>query len=877
MHGNIEAFWHPASELLAIGISAPDGEVGLDGRMSEYAVFTAVAEGAEQFLASVVEPRRHAFWTVLRLPRNHRYIHVRSLSEGDRIDDVAFLLVQDADILDGDYRIAAALTGTHADVVHVRKFSDILPEEQIVQILSPLFGDALVSIASHRQSRADGEHRTILVGPAKLIWPLDSRVQVEALPVEDDHSAPRRPPGQAAIQQFVATEDPPRARLRLYLNAGSDQSDLSLNRFTLVHVMHQRRFFELLYERRQQSRSRAAQVEALPLKTIRTWFKDEIDFDAVEADKSILVVNLASEIAAAGRGDKADIEVTVGKDTPYVDVEFLCAALGDDIGIASSLATEGDFSVRPTDPGGDPRIRLFRLRIDRLEPLMVEGRDEMFRKIMAFATMEETRLGAKPAQPSADGRRWAAFLQRLGLPPAIERLRLSSNPIGALLLAAWSEIIQGRRIDAVTVTSEFQQFRRAPALVAALARFPRLSSGMNSPDSAAGSGEISLPRQIAATLGAPDLVPASIPATGWGNIWRALAEPDLAPRLITARISLDGESYDLRTMGEVVQELYDEQRVNMALECGVDRAAQGLRAAQESTDALREYLDRRRKKTWTPLSSVLRLRDIVREFVEDLSYAEGPEAAAPSETPDERDFATTLAAVENLIAQAAKTLPSDGTVRSISNLFEARKRNSRLDRRSLRQMEQKLIGLLGVPGSDKLANELTETLERWAGLPDFTESMKPRLRLLGDGARRKRDVVTAIVNRVRLSRPEDSRHDFDLQRSELSRRIRQRLVDGRQAGQDLKDLANDLAAYGDILVHHRAWLALQDLTRKFGSLGHSPLELQRFNQRFTTWPLRAAEIWDEAKHLAAALADAEREQFARALTPPDLGETAAPQ
>jgi hypothetical protein len=64
---------------------------------------------------------------------------------------------------------------------------------------------------------------------------------------------------------------------------------------------------------------------------------------------------------------------------------------------------------------------------------------------------------------------------------------------------------------------------------------------------------------------------------------------------------------------------------------------------------------------------------------------------------------------------------------------------------------------------------------------------------------------------------------------------------------------------------------------KFASLGHSPLELQRFNQCFTTSPLRAAEIWDEAKQHAAALADAEREQFARALTPPDLGETAAPQ
>lgn len=866
MQTNFEAFWNPGSGELAIGVPGQDAEI--DGHALEYAVFTAVDEGTHPILVSVIQQQRDAFWSIVRLPTDHRYVQLSPFSERDRAAETAFLLVSDQDIADADHRIAVAQTGAQSEAIQLRNFGDILSQDLIVTNLSRLFGEALVSIVSHRRSRAKTDGRPIMIGPAKMIWPLDSRIQIETIPTERLHSPDRRRlPGLAAIQQHLAAEDPPRVRLRLYLNAGENSGEFSYNRFSLVHVMHQRRLYERLKEQQErlneqrgQSRSKAL-VEALLLRTIRDWLgDDQLHFDAAETDASILVVNLGTMLAATEDEGKADIVVTAGPGSTYVDVEFCSAAIGDDVGIASTLAGEGDFTVRPADRGGDDRIRLFRLRIDRLDPLQISSSDRIFRDVMACAGLEEMTRGAQKQSPAADGRRWTELLKRLNLPPNVERRgRLSSNPIGALLVSAWSELLQGRRLDPATAAAELQEFRRAPAITATLARFPRLSRGAVDIDAAINL-DTDLPVQIALALGAPQLVPPIASPREWPNIWRTLVEPSVVHQLIDARIRIDGAPADWRNVRDTAAELHDEQRVRTAIECSIDRDM------PEASEALRRYLEDRNNGTWTPLSTLSELPRIIRELVEDPIYQEQLEQGAPPEIPDDRDFDTMRSTVRGLLTEAQRAMPLNLSVKAMEREFDQRAKSKKLDRRLLRQFEQRLTKMVGLPGSDKLADELTKSLETWANLPDFAEQIRPRLRLLGSGPRRKRDIVEAIVSRVRPQAPKSKRYELDQRRSELSLRVHDKLTSNQKAAQDLKELAADIAGYADILLHHRAWIALDELAQKIESID-PPIELKRFQQRMKTWPCKAAETWEMGKHLASSFSG-ESERLEDALSPP---------
>jgi hypothetical protein len=792
------------------------------------------------------------------LPAQHRYIWLHPIPHAaSGISDLAFALVSDEEISDGERRVAAAQIGAGYEALYCRSFPDVLPEEEVVKILSRLFGDNLVSVASHLQSRSFTESGPLHIGPAKLLWPANSRLQVEPLRMQGEYLAASHSPGPAAIQQHVVSEEPPRVHLRLHFNTSLGLTDLLLNRFVLVHAMHQRRFFERQTQQRQQHGR--AHVEALSLETIRGWLNDiELYFEAAETKESILVANLASEIAAVDQR-RPEIRITVAKDDSYVDVEFICAALGDDVGIASSFAIDGDVTVRPTDPGGDPRVRLFRVGEEWLEPLRLEGREEIFRTILSGVAKEE-QLVARPS-PSGDSRRhWATFLERLGLSAALDALKLWSNPIGALLLAAWAEIAKERRDDSTRALTDFQQFRRVPALVSAAKRiFGPEHQGINFE---AAAGEVGLPRQIAAALGGADLVPSTASMPGWENLWQVVASTDIAPKLIEARISLDGSSGNLADIAATATELHEEQRAKTALECSLDRGR------SQDAAALQEYLDRRRNALWSTFASVKNLPALLQELLGDTI---APEVPATLDGSDDRDYASILRSVELMLGKATGTASLDSSVKATAREFESRKKQNKLDRRVLRQFEQKLTKLLGLPDIDRMADEITEALEAWAGLPHFAAQMKPRLRrVLGDGPRPKRDIVEAVVNRVRLPRAERFGRDFDRRRQELALRIQEKFSKDRSAASESRNLAKDIAEYGDILLHHRAWMAMARLAERCETQSPAPDALPQLRKQMRTWPLRASVTWDEAKQLAMTCADLEREEFANALTAPEL-------
>ena len=443
--------------------------------------------------------------------------------------------------------------------------------------------------------------------------------------------------------KHLTTEASPRARLRLHLSSVVHPGDLK--RVGLVHVMHQRRLFERLNEQLSNSNRPKPPLQALSLQTIRAWLGEDVHFDAVERDASVQLINLDDLLSAPDR-EFDGVELVQTDSRSYADVEFYGAAFGDDIGIVSSSANEGDFAIRPKDPGGAPHFRLFRVASDRLVPLSVDGKDELFRTIVRDAARAVARRGSERAQASASGQRWAEFAQRLGLAAGTEQLAGSlPTPIAALMLVAWSEIAQQGTGTAAAGAQDFQSFRRAPGLAAALHRFP----DMISRDAAAGSNpDVALPYQVAAAVGAVDLVPARASADAWTNIWRALADPEIVRGLVAARISLDGSFTDLRAIRDIARVMRDRRRVDDAVELYTDRE-EGENAA-----ALQEYLDRRSRDSWSTLAAASRLAGLVLS-----GEADDPEPVPPTPTamPDTRTLAAILADVEQLLAAAAKASP----------------------------------------------------------------------------------------------------------------------------------------------------------------------------------------------------------------------------
>jgi hypothetical protein len=289
----------------------------------------------------------------------------------------------------------------------------------------------------------------------------------------------------------------------------------------------------------------------------------------------------------------------------------------------------------------------------------------------------------------------------------------------------------------------------------------------------------------------------------------------------------------------------------------------------DEADALEAYLENRDRDIWTPMSALVDLRKIIRELVEDPIYLEEQDAEAQLEITDVRSFDEMRAAIRRMITEAEKTPPVNAAVKAIAKDFDQRLKSKRLDRRLLRQFEQRLIKIVGLPGVDNLAKELTDNLETWADLPSFAERIKPRFRLLSGKSPRKQDIIEALINRIRVPAPGTGGYEFDQSRKRLSTLVHEKFATANsKVAPDLKELAEDVAGYADILLHHRAWMALSRLSQTSRS-AEEAAETQRFERSMRVWPLRAAETWDIAKGIAAAL-PGESEKLGAALAPPDL-------
>ena len=859
MLSSLEAFFDASSNLLVFYMVAPDPDLTGAAHASQYAVLssTSSTETASTVLVAVVDVRYPGTWGAARIPKGHNSIRVRAFSRTDSSDDITLTIVE----TDGFEQTCVAIGWSSADDggIRCRQFDGLLFEDEILRNLSSQYGDRLLWATSYGRSRLNAAGTAFEIAPAKLLWPIPGGLGVEALPMRWDAPPPDRLGYDQPVVLGNMNDKLPRAALRLHLSAAIRANKLSLHRINLVHVMHQRLFLERINQARADEKDKevAAKIVPLTLQKIREWLRADVPIHALDAPDSLLVLNLSGETSALV---EAGIIVRWAVDHSSIDVEFSNAVLGDNLGIAFVSAREGDLSVIPLDPKSDRRLRLFRMRRDRLEPLQLETIDGLPREILqkAARTSLGTDTEVTPAPPVSG--RWAGLGRKIGLPIGLDGLGLGSrSPVAGLMVLAWTDGGPRAARDGDTATVEAHtRFWRAPALVAALRQSQNISNRDQILSETSIDSDEALPRQIAEAMGGADLVPQVATVDEWERIWLVMSDGDTARRLAVARISLAGFNGNIGAARNVAAVMGEERRVEDAQQAYEDRGF------AEATPLL-EYLDLRRKGEWSSFTTATGLTKSI------LAIEENPPPVVPLSVRDTRDLATVRASVERLLESAAKAVPPFARLDALRADLKERERNNRLDRPFLRLLEQQLREFNDLPDTDTLVGEVISALDSWAGLDDFANKMKPRLRRgLGDGTRRKRDIVQDLLNRVRLPKLEESDNEFNRHRKDIHRSITDRIKRDKRAQSDLAELPENLAAYGDILFHHRAWLALTSFAATHESDPTLRSDVVELRQRIRTWPLDAAEIWKVASDIATRLPYGGRSTLSNAAVPPKL-------
>jgi hypothetical protein len=862
MLSSLEAFFDPASNLLIFYMVAPDPDQTGTARASQYAVLssTSSAETASAVLVAVVDVRYPGTWGAARIPKGHNSIRVRAFSRADSSDDITLTIVET-----GSFEqtcVAIAWSSADDGGVRCRQFDGLLSEDDILRNLSNQYGDRLLWATSYGRSRLNAAGTAFEIAPAKLLWPIPGGLGIEALPMRWEAPPSDRFGHDQPVVLARMNEKLPRAALRLHLSAAIRANKLSLHQISLVHVMHQRLFLERINQARadENDKEAIARIVPLTLQKIRGWLNADVPIHALDAPHGLLVLNLSGETSALA---EAGIIVRWAVDQSSIDVEFNNAVLGDDLGIAFVSARDGDLSVIPLDPKSDRRLRLFRMRKDRLDALQLDTVDGLPREILqkAARTSLGTDAEVTPAPPVSG--RWGGLGRKIGLPMGLDRLGLGSRgPVAGLMVLAWADWGPRAARDGEPATVEAHtRFWRAPALVAALRRSQNVSNRDQILNETSIDSDEALPRQIAEAMGGADLVPTVATVDEWESIWSVMSDGDTARQLATARISLAGFTKDIVVARNVAAVMSDERRVEVAQESYEDRGS------VEATPLL-EYLNLRRKGEWSNFTTATVLTKSILA-IEEIPL---PSPPVPSLVRDTRDLATVRASVERLLESAAKAVPPFARLDALKADLKERAQNNRIDRRILRLLEQQLREYDDSPDMDTLAGEVISALDSWAGLDDFADKMKPRLRRgLGNGARRKRDIVQDLLNRVpRLPKLEESDNEFNRYRKDINRSITDRIKRDKRAQSDLAELPENLAAYGDILFHHRAWLALTSFAAKHESDPALRSDVAELRQRIRTWPLDAAEIWDVASDIATRLPYGGRTMLSNAAVPPKL-------
>jgi hypothetical protein len=886
----IEAFWD-GDDTLVLGFFGARDLVELFGQPSQLLVVSCADPefqlGAILLDAIDVSGASSRHW-VVRLPRGHRYVLLRSHD----IQELRLFLIGDTDASAGDWRLLMtelAPAGKGGEFFRVAWVAARAEGERFAREQVERVGDRLVW-AVRQQRSADREGNatvSIHVTPSRRVWPpRESRITIE--PVEVTRERPRNPPkvGFAVLDHWFR-EKPVPVVLRIRIVSSGSGAESQLDRIVLVHLMHQRRYLSKWI--RDKRISGDPIIEPLTFEDIRTavGVPDEMP-DAVEAPEWITVLPLSEVLAAPDETEFDGFSVRHGQrqgakaGTIVTDVEFFGATLGDDIGLASNSADPGDIIIQHADPGGSSKVRLLRVGIEGLAPIALDN-SEMLDEILARAAESESRSSDHRSDTSSSGRpaaalqdRQAAFVESIRKQirnPALASTldaKAQWEDLSPQVVAAFAAVVgTGNRAadDAVQRLGAYGGFRADPALVGAVARRPDLIADVAN-EVLSRHHDVSghLAHRLAAARGVPDMVMRVPELPLQVETWQLIGEHGLAQQLENLRVSVGGTSASSGTVHTIIATLSDID--------AVERAANSWEDLEEPEDAeqLRAYLRRRRSGHWTPIAEASALVRLVAETPQD-QMPIAPAQREPTTEADNRRPPELRAAIEGHFQRARHLASIPTGLADLERVYLERMKNAKVTRYDLAKLESRILELIEQPAEDERINRVIAGLEGWADLPDFLRTIEPRLARTGRTASSKQlELLTAYVNRTYASVPRRSGGGtaFDRCRDELAGRIGDALASDKRGSGRQSDAVKDITAFGDILLFHQAYRAIDEVLPMLSDLKPGLREIRRVQDGLGQWPRRAAQTWEEVASVARSYFPPGLDRLQTRVSPPDL-------
>lgn len=648
----LDAFWD-GKRAFAIGFFEDEEAMGAPGLRPDLIVVSAkdAAFTSAATLVDMIDARRwRCGHCVLELPHDHAYVSLRAPDGAE----LRFALIgEKAALVGGDLRLLLAESpesaGLPATPFRLASLSARGDWERLARDQIARSGGRLVWAIRQRRhvERRDGAAALVHLWPAQRVFPAhQSRIVVEAIeaPIGRGSSTLKAP--FAIMENWLRENGAPCATLRIRIPNSLDQNELMLSRTAVVLVLHQRRRFRDWV--REQRDAGEPIVDPLVFEDIRQATGHAFEHpEAVEAGGAIIVHNLSSVIADCQTTAFDGLSVRRLSDGPdaesgvIVDIHLFGAALGDDVGLVSTVADAGDFGVVPADPGGAPYVRLFRVESDGLLPRRIDDDDLLLDDILRLAADEEREAKNGLPRPSGDraasvqGRREKflaglnASLAAVGYAGRFDAARLWDifDPflMSSFVALAADAAPEGRAI--LARLGGYDAYRADPSLVQAAVRrheFAKTIDEAGFRDYCGGSRPL-LHRFAGACRLSGLVAAADVDVAAQILIWRLLAQPALALRLSKARVALDGAG-DIRQIAQTTELLLEEAIVERAAIYCDDLEL------ENEAQSLRDYLSRRRDGEWTSFEAATRLAVIVEEANGYWRQIEA-DRAAPAEEP----------------------------------------------------------------------------------------------------------------------------------------------------------------------------------------------------------------------------------------------------
>jgi hypothetical protein len=885
----LEAFWD-GSATLALGFFGANDLAGFMSPRSELFIvsYADVNFKTGGTLLDVIDLGKSTsgIW-IVTLPPRHSYVLIQARED----EQLLLSLMPESQMADGDWRMLMTElpSGRDGEFFRVATRAAAADGDRFGRDQVDRSGDRLIWALRQRRKVETLERVTVAmrISPSQRIWPPnESSVTIEAIePVPVRPNNP--PPAPFAVLDLWQREQPPKVKLRIRVENPDSDADNGLERMSVVHVMNQRRFL------REWIKTQKAVgdpiIDPLTFEDVQVAVGDPREMPNAVYDPGWTALFNLSKILSMTQPEELDgvfvrplpRTATLGG-VIGTEIEFFAATLGDDVGIVSNWARDGDIVVYPEDPGGSYKARLLRIGIDGAAALPIDDGDPMLKELLARVADDEgisvARSEPRPTDSATD--RQTAFLAQI-------KKRVRDNALFATIdtQSRWDDLAPLKISSFGALTSAggqagenalrrlggYAAFRADPAVASMLACHPDLIADVpNNVLSARQETSSPLPRRLAVIRGSSDLVAQNLELPLQIQAWRILADPAVAQRLTTARISLGGSVEAMASAGAISSKLSDERVVEEAADFHEDQDA------LDDAEALRGYLRQRHNiDRWIPLTEVVALARLVDDAIAheaEFSEETVDRQFEPAPLSDNRKPAQLRADIEAILDHLGQLVPPLQELARLEKRYREYVQLGKADRRVLRKFEAQLTKLADLPAENRLYDDCVTALENWAGLPAFLLGIEPRLNRAGTGQVVRSKILTQYVNRTSQLHPRRNGKatSFDKHREALAASIGARLgPTGRDRGAQ-RELVEDIFSFADILIFHKGYKAISMTLPELVKAKISETDVRRLEDGLARWPRGAPQSWDFATSIMRSHFPEGLAQLEAAVAPPEI-------